>query len=352
MKDLLVSIVVPIYNMEKYVGECVKSLVEQTYQNIEILLIDDGSTDSSPEIIDKLALSDQRIRVIHKENGGTAMVRNLGVESAKGEYILFIDADDWLSNDCIEECVKEIKENNLDVVRFNYVKEFLTYSEQKQNTFLKLETYSAEECQGVARQIIGLIDGELAHPENQNFLASACFNLYNRQIILDNNIKFTDMSKIGAFEDGLFNIEYFLHINSFKFIDKPFYHYRKYNEGSCTSNYRKDFLKRQLYLFEKISALILDNDNQDFKRAFESRVALSTMEMCLNALKNKDKFKVKYSEVKGILKDNTIRQALKKLRLKPLPFKFKIYYFFAKHKMVFSCYMLTSMLKKLRDKRN
>ena len=91
MKDILVSVIVPIYNIEDYIVRCVDSIRAQTHTNLEILLVDDGSTDSTPEILDRMALEDTRIRVFHKENGGSSSARNLGIDEAKGEYLSFLD---------------------------------------------------------------------------------------------------------------------------------------------------------------------------------------------------------------------------------------------------------------------
>ena len=97
MWDPLISVIVPVYNIEKYLERCVNSIREQTYTNLEILLVDDGSTDSSGTICDKFAEEDNRVRVFHKENGGSSSARNLGIAEAKGEYLGFVDSDDYIS---------------------------------------------------------------------------------------------------------------------------------------------------------------------------------------------------------------------------------------------------------------
>ena len=352
MKDILVSIIVPIFNMEKYLVDCVNSLLNQTYKNIEILLINDGSTDNSPTICDEIVDKDKRIRVFHKENGGTATARNLGIEQANGEYLTFIDPDDYLSDNTIEVCVNKIIENNLDVVRFNYVKEFTDYSEKKKNTLLSESVIVGEDCKTICRKLVGLIGEELRSPESQNFLASVCFSLYKKSVITENDIKFTPMQEIASFSDGLFNIEVYAKMSSFLFIDEAFYHYRKDNNESCTSKYRANFMPRQLVLFDKIENIIKDFESEDFLIALNNRIALSSREMCYVALQNKTKFKVKYAEVKSILKNKKIRECLKNSKLKNLPFKWKVYYFFAKHKMALGVYFLTCIMKKIREGRN
>ena len=128
MKKDLISIIVPIYNVEQYLKKCVDSLVNQTYKNIEILLIDDGSTDSSGKIADELANKDDRIKVFHKKNGGLSDARNYGIEKASGKYLSFIDSDDYVSYKMMEILHKNIIDNNCDVSICSYL-EFLNEDE-------------------------------------------------------------------------------------------------------------------------------------------------------------------------------------------------------------------------------
>lgn len=113
----LISVVIPVYNIEKYLERCVKSVCDQTYQNIEILLVNDGSTDSSGELCEKLAQQDNRIRVFHKENGGSSSARNLGISQAKGEYIGFVDSDDYISENMYEILLSAIREYQVQIAQ-------------------------------------------------------------------------------------------------------------------------------------------------------------------------------------------------------------------------------------------
>lgn len=104
-----VSIIVPVYNAEKYLRECVESVLCQTLSDIELILVDDGSTDSSPTLCDQYAAQDRRVKVIHKPNGRAASARNAGLRVASGEYVAFVDADDWISPDMYEKCCKPMR---------------------------------------------------------------------------------------------------------------------------------------------------------------------------------------------------------------------------------------------------
>ena len=112
------SVIIPIYNVEKYLDRCIKSICNQTYENLEIILVDDGSTDGSPEMCDQYVEKDKRIKVIHKQNGGLSDARNVGLEYATGQYIFFCDSDDYVERDLISECMESISKDSIDILIF------------------------------------------------------------------------------------------------------------------------------------------------------------------------------------------------------------------------------------------
>ena len=117
-----ISIIVPIYNAEKFLNKCIKSILKQTFENFELILVNDGSTDKSLDICNKYAKSDKRIKVINKKNEGSVLARKRGIKEAKGDYVIFVDADDWISINALEVINEEINNNNADVIVFNYYK--------------------------------------------------------------------------------------------------------------------------------------------------------------------------------------------------------------------------------------
>lgn len=138
MDDELISIIVPVYNTEKYIERCIDSIINQTYSNIEIILIDDGTLDKSGEICDLYVNKDKRIRVIHKKNGGLADARNEGIENAKGKYLAFIDSDDYIKNTMIEVLYKNLVKNNADISICDFV-------QVDENNQMKYNNYSRKE---------------------------------------------------------------------------------------------------------------------------------------------------------------------------------------------------------------
>ena len=346
-----VSVVIPVYNTKTYLEQCVVSVITQTFKDLDILLIDDGSTDGSSDLCDQLAASDKRIRVIHKENEGVSAARNLGLDEATGEYVMLLDSDDWLDMDAVETLVKKADSESTDVLHFNYIREFEGKSLVKANTFLEEKLYTGEECKVVCRQLLGLTGRELAHPESMNFLASCGLNFYRNSLLKELGVRFVSLQEIGSFEDGFFNFNVFLHVKRFAFIDCPFYHYRKTNVSSCTSNYRKEYVARQLLLFDKIRVVIDKEGCWDyFSEAYYNRIALSTMEACLNAMCNQAGFRACFHEIGEVLRNEQFKKAYESFDISQMSFKWKFYFFFIKHSMVLPTYMMTRAITILKNR--
>lgn len=134
IKEMLISIVIPVYKVEQYLDRCVNSLVNQAYKNLEIILVDDGSPDNCPKMCDEWAKKDERIKVIHKENGGVGSARNEGIKRAEGDYITFVDSDDWVNDDFSKALELVNLRTDLDMISFGYIK-----NKQKKNIFDNLE---------------------------------------------------------------------------------------------------------------------------------------------------------------------------------------------------------------------
>ena len=175
MKEDLISIIVPIYNVEKYLNKCVNSILEQSYKNIDILLIDDGSIDECPNICDMFEKKDPRIRVFHKKNGGLSDARNKGIDEAKGKYITFVDSDDYLDEHYIEILYNAMKKNNADLV-VSGLKDYY-------------EGYEIEESlENVSENILTKQQVYRKMLLQENIDVNACGKIYKRQIF--ENLKY------------------------------------------------------------------------------------------------------------------------------------------------------------------
>ena len=218
MNNSLVSVIVPIYNVEKYLPRCVESIINQEYKNLEIILVDDGSPDNSPQICDEYAKKDTRIKVIHKENGGLSDARNAGMKMATGEYVSFIDSDDWIDSKFISLLYEGIKKSGADVA------ECATRLFDDSDHTLK--------TRGSKEEKISRSDA-LSRLITENGVYQTVWNkLYKRSMI--ENIPFA----VGKYhEDDFWTWRIFLKIDSLYLCEKPMYNYLQRSNSIIGSSY-------------------------------------------------------------------------------------------------------------------
>lgn len=221
---MLVTIIVPGFNIENYVRRCLESISNQSYKNLEIVLVNDGSTDETGKIFDDYAKKDERIRVLHKSNGGVSSARNLGLQQATGDYVLFVDGDDWLEKNAIEMLVDVVKLYDNDVVLFEYC---VDYVDGKKNVCLHPELHGSMTVQQAIENTIAPIN---------RFVWS---KLYKRSIL--RGVYFDETIHLG--EDTLFACEAMINGESAYFIAKPLYHYV---QSANSATRKKYFDKRML----------------------------------------------------------------------------------------------------------
>ncbi len=214
----LLSIIIPVYNTEEYLAECINSILEQTCSNWELILVDDGSTDNSGVICDDFAQRDSRIKVLHTENGGASHARNTGIEHVTGEWISFIDSDDWISSDYVDT-IANINED-YDIVYFNLVKKFSNGFDN----YLHTPSLTSNDRKGTEDILFQLKYGPLG-----DIFGWTCAKFYKSSIIKENNIRFVE--ELTFREDEIFTMQYCIHINSIKLIDKYLYYYRIRDNG-------------------------------------------------------------------------------------------------------------------------
>ncbi len=230
-KDIKVSIIIPVYNTYSYLEKCVYSLIGQTYSNFEVLLIDDGSTDKSYQLCEEFAKKDSRIQVWKKENGGLSDTRNFGLTKVSGEYVMFLDSDDWFELDMLERFVEKISDFTYDVVIQGFQVDF----EEEGASYYEL--YETELC---------VQEGELYSAilvtEKAGLLNSSCNKLYKKKNIDDYNMQFVRNQEPA--EDLLFNCQYFSKIHSIACLKYAGYHYVKRGVHSLTVKYMTAYEKR------------------------------------------------------------------------------------------------------------
>lgn len=232
-----VSVIIPVYNCEKYLDECISSLLNQTLYNCEFIFVNDGSNDNSRDIINKYKLIDNRIVLIDQENQGVSIARNNGLNISTGEYIGFVDADDYIDPSMFQTLYKVAKKSNCDVV----ISEFEEILEGNKNiiryNFIKNKLLDKSYIE----------DNIIPFLISDDSLNTVWNKLYKNKIIKDNKIVFPEKVCLG--EDGLFNMSVFSNISRLKYIEYCGYHYREVT-GSATRNLsNKDYFKRALEVY-------------------------------------------------------------------------------------------------------
>lgn len=206
-----ISVIVPVYNAEKYIAQCIDSILSQTFSDFELLLIDDGSKDHSGAICDEYAAKDSRVRVFHKENGGVSSARNLGLDEAEGEWITFVDSDDFIAPDF---CEILLDNEDCDFVVASYE----TFGKSSFRHILKESLCSKNE-------LLLLLNDYLAHPH----FSTPWGKMYKKHILDAHKLRF--IINIDSTEDTLFTYEYLLYVNSLKTKGDVVYYYRQTGNG-------------------------------------------------------------------------------------------------------------------------
>lgn len=337
-----VSIIIPVYNVEKYLKKCLNSVVNQTFKDIEIIIINDGSSDNSLNICKEYSANDKRIKIIDKKNEGVSKARNIGILYATGEYISFVDSDDWIELNMIEELYNSTVNNSVEFCMCNYMKE----SESKTkyiDSNLKIKKLQGNEIKEYL--IIPLIEKE--DNENEHVLAGfrgPWGKLFKRDIIEKYNIKFKEDLIIG--EDFIFNLEFLIHVNK-AFINKEFYYHYLTNINSANIRYKKDCWK----LIYKNTILHLEDflkKNNLYIKA-EDKINKLIIKYFLISIMNegrKDnpkKISEKIDTIKKICEDKVIRTVLNENSLNLYRKRNKIILFLAKYKLNYLIYIVSSI---------
>lgn len=234
---MLFSIILPVYKVEKYLRECVDSIINQSFEDFEVILVDDGSPDKCPQICDEYAEKDNRVKVIHKPNGGQADARNVGLEEAQGDYICYIDSDDYLANDGVLQLLAEKTASKPDIVHYKF-KEW--FESDGHIADCRFDYNVPTEGRTLAEIYCDLVDKDA-------YYNSAWSKIIRRELLIDNNIRF-EKGIVG--EDN----EWYYHVvmvaESLVLVDEPLYVYRRRQGSTTTSTTRKNLLD-QLYVLDK-----------------------------------------------------------------------------------------------------
>ena len=326
-KEKLVSIILPIYNVEKFLSTSIGSAINQTYKNLEIVLVDDGSKDNSGKICDEYSKKDKRIKVIHKVNGGLSDARNAGLDIAKGEYIYLLDSDDYIETTAIEKCVDRLEQDNSDLVIFNF-----RYCDEEGNT---IESTSKE----IDVKSIWSIDdfwNYIDHPDNKEVsIASvvAWNKLYKKEIF--DNLRYI---KGRINEDSLIITDIIVKVNKISYISEKLYSYRMRSGSIMASRGVKGITDSPIGVVKRCEYLYEHNYIERFAGNFRT-LMVDSSEIKKHYKELSDSQKVDYNYILNKIKE--FHKILKKTKLNK---KDRLSVFIAYH---FPC-----LFKKMRDSKH
>lgn len=344
----MISIIVPVYNVAPYLPQCLDSLINQTYRDIEIICVNDGSTDDSLKILEEYAKKDKRIKIINQQNQGLSGARNTGNLNALGEWIMYVDSDDWMDIHCCETLINEVSFST-DLCFFNYIREFKK-SAVPQSIFGKERIdFKEDNINSLYVRLIAPTGKELAHPEKLDSLSTAWGKLYRTSIIRKHNIQFVSTKEIGT-EDLLFNVYYFTWIKEAIYIPNPFYHYRKSNITSLTKLYKPRLSEQWQLLFTKIEDWIRPLNRSDLLEALQYRQALSLIGQGLNITFSEKSLLAQHKELKCLIHSEKYKKAIQYLPLNHFPIHWKLFYGMAKHRNVVGVLCLLKTMKIILSK--
>ena len=331
MNTPVISVVVPVYNVEDYLPCCINSLLNQTFTDFELILIDDGSTDKSSEICDNYASQDSRVKVIHIINSGQGLARNEGLKIAKGEYVTFVDGDDYIELNSLEILYKKVKENDLDLLRF-YCNRFI-----EEGTFSYVENtidVSIYESDQIIRKIRAWLFGyDPRQKENRIFSGgSVCLELIRLSIIQQNDISFRS-ERIFYSEDYLFTYSCLSYAHRIGYMPTTFYHYR-ITPNSFSTSPKLNGIERLLFYVDYLNRMLIEDgygeDAYIYSRTYFINEYRSQVKMILksniNIKKKHDWFKANTSL--PILREIVSRYPVSCLSLWQKSFFYLCYYKF------------------------
>ncbi|MGM9986279.1 MAG: glycosyltransferase family 2 protein, partial [Bacillaceae bacterium] len=318
-------------------------------KEIEIIAVNDGSTDDSLRIMNEYAKKDSRIKVITHKNQGVAHTRNVGIKEATGEYIAFVDSDDWIERNMLQVMYEHAIKEKTDLVMCGYVREFLNHSKEKVFYLPTEVTYEQEEVTNMLRKLVGPLEEEIGNPEGLDSLGTIWGKLYKKTLI--EHIEFVDLKIIGSNEDSLFNMYVFKNVNKIIFLNTPLYHYWKGNTDSLTSVYKPHIQTQWKQLFQYIRTFITDNELDDtFHHALNNRICMCMLGVGLNECSPSNTLSLvkKVKNIRQILHDDMIKNAYTTFELKHLPIHWKVFYFLNKKRLAFPVYAMSKTINYLR----
>lgn len=339
----LISVIVPVYNVEMYLARCIDSLISQTFDDLEIILVNDGSTDASSQICEDYAKKDSRVKVYHQENAGVSVARNKGIEKATGDYLAFVDSDDWLETVMYEKMYGFTKLHaQPEVVMCDFIN-IKKHLKVNISSNIRKGAYSQQ-------QIIDELYPTLLATEDFGAIpiVSACRCVFKRSLLADNNIRFDAQLKFS--EDYLFMAEVMIATGSFYYLKGGFfYNYRQYEE-SRSKKFQEDWWQNLLYLNIVLQKLLKNNKEYDFTRQLKLQLLHSAL-FVLNSIANNQKMTStqKVQALRVILNHHELKIAFGQLSFEKQSRIFKLVLYLIKHQLAFPYLIINRTLTLVKN---
>ena len=342
----LVSVIIPVYNTERYLDKCIESVLAQTVQELEIILVDDGATDNSPRLCDEWAKKESRIQVIHKQNEGLGYTRNAGLKVAMGEYVSFLDSDDTLDRDTYEKCIRRMQELGADACYFGR-KTMDAQGNMHLNTNIPEQlVYRGRDVSAeFAKRYFGYFPIE--ESKIPYIQASACCVLYRRGIIEKNGLCFCSEREYLS-EDSFFNLDFCKNASCVCIFPEDFYNYT-FNPNSLTKKRNKDKLNRIKKMYIKMEEYAEKfPEIEDSKERVKALFFGYTRFFMINeiAAAKAEGIRELYRTVKELCEDTMIREVYEKLPTACLNRNSKIYKNWVMHKRILLLMFYYGVVKK------
>lgn len=351
MENIRVSFIVPVYGVEKYLKICVDSILAFMDSNIEVILVDDGSPDQCPAICDEYADRDARVKVVHQKNAGVSAARNRGIVEAVGEWLYFVDSDDWIDAAEIEALAEEGEQYQADIVFADCIEEY----EDGENRRVRLfsETFQTDE----KAKIFQIQKAVLCHKYSPHFSKGAdnaypapWSKLVRRSLVMENNIRFDPYVR-GVYDDGIFTLEILESASRLIYTARTAYHYRIL-QSSIVHAFREDQIQRFTLNCEVIDKFAeAKGKDEDFRQAeYCRRIAYlsSFLTSYFFHPKHKGNRKDGYRELDGVLKRYPYAEALEKAEYRNLEGKHQYTLFCMRERFFFGLYLYTVMKRLIR----
>lgn len=336
--DALISVVIPVYNVSKYLDRCLQSVVNQTYTNLEIILVDDGSTDSCPAMCDEWARRDRRISVIHKKNAGLGMARNTGIEHATGQYICFFDSDDYIELTTIEHAVRLAEEEQSDIVVFG-----MSVVNGKGNLIRRRIPITEQSCFRGAEVLETFLPSLLQYAppaaKVKNLCLSVCSCLFSMELIRRSKWRFVSEREIIS-EDVYSLLGLCKHVKNVAVLSEALYYYCE-NDTSLTHSYRADRFDKNKQFYLKCIALC---DRYEYSNLIRRSCMNPFLGNVLGAMKQETAFysdkKEAIKRLRTTLEDEVLQSVLQKKKKDHAKLKIRILFWAMRHRHCHLCYAL------------